>query len=308
MCRKLLAAGAAHDIKDADDKLPEQVRCALVPLGCCALVKCMSVCVSRTVVHGSASHVGAILRRPNSPLTSTAECFSSPPARYKLCTLYSSAIAWQLCVCLCVCVCVCVTAHGLRQVAVAAKRVVNSSFLWWYKWTPRRLRWLLVSKGDYNRSYAIVPTFHGGLALFCIVMVCAVSAPANMISCQLRVTVRRGEQLSAATWLRHAAPGPLAFDHQACTLPGGVRTSAYQHVVSAAALAASLFRVFLRATSSRGTVVHTIGLCIIFLLVHVLAARSHIYCRRLVEVLMHLWCNFHSCPKPCRGGSNANIR
>ncbi len=61
--------------------------------------------------------------------------------------------------------------HLTGQVAVNAKRVVNQSFLFWYKWTPPQLRCLLVSKGDHNRSYAIVPTCHGGVAMFCIALV-----------------------------------------------------------------------------------------------------------------------------------------
>jgi hypothetical protein len=71
---------------------------------------------------------------------------------------------------------------------VNAKRVVNQSFLFWYKWTPPRLRWLLVSKGDYNRSHAIIPTCHGGVAMFCIAMVRTCACAGNCSHHEAHVT------------------------------------------------------------------------------------------------------------------------
>ena len=67
---------------------------------------------------------------------------------------------------LCVCVCVCFS----QNVAINAKRIPNAQFMACWRRTPSAIRFMMVKRGENNRAYSIIPTFHGALAMACIAL------------------------------------------------------------------------------------------------------------------------------------------
>lgn len=56
------------------------------------------------------------------------------------------------------------------QVAMTAKRPTTASFLSCWRRMPSYLRFIVVQRGQNNRAFSIFPTFHGGLAIACILL------------------------------------------------------------------------------------------------------------------------------------------